>query len=148
MPSGSSLYFEDRHVISLEETNAVGNVYFARYLSWQGRCRELFLREKCPEILAQVAQGTLHLVTREVSCRYEVELFAGDVVSVRLRLKRHTHTRIWLAFEYVRVAGDVETTVATGDHTIACLVQPDRARPPTPAELPDALVAAFAPYLA
>ena len=35
--------FEYRHVVSFEETNLVGNVYFANHLSWQGRCRELFL---------------------------------------------------------------------------------------------------------
>ena len=36
--------FEYRHVIGFEETNLVGNVYYANHVRWQGRCRELVLR--------------------------------------------------------------------------------------------------------
>jgi hypothetical protein len=30
-------YFEWRHVVSFGETNLVGNVYYAHYLTWQGQ---------------------------------------------------------------------------------------------------------------
>ena len=46
--------YEYRHVVGFEETNLVGNVYFARFVSWQGRCRELFLRDHA---LAAVSDG-------------------------------------------------------------------------------------------
>ena len=32
-------YYEYRHIVSFEETNLVGNVYYVNYLRWQGRCR-------------------------------------------------------------------------------------------------------------
>ena len=46
--------YEYRHVVGFEETNVVGNVYFSRYVSWQGRCRELFLREGIPQSATNV----------------------------------------------------------------------------------------------
>ena len=36
--------FEYRHLVGFEETNLVGNVYYANHVRWQGRCREMFLR--------------------------------------------------------------------------------------------------------
>ena len=38
--------FEYRHVVGFEETNLVGNVYYVNHLRWQGRCREMFLRDQ------------------------------------------------------------------------------------------------------
>ena len=29
-------YYEHRHVVSFEETNLVGNVYYVNYVRWQG----------------------------------------------------------------------------------------------------------------
>ena len=40
--------FEYRHVVGFEETNLVGNVYYANHVRWQGRVRELFLRGRAP----------------------------------------------------------------------------------------------------
>jgi enediyne core biosynthesis thioesterase len=50
-------YYELRHVVGFEETNLVGNVYYANYVLWQGRCRELFLRDFAPEILKELSEG-------------------------------------------------------------------------------------------
>ncbi|MDI5903918.1 acyl-CoA thioesterase, partial [Streptomyces sp. 12257] len=49
-------YFEYRHTVGFEETNLVGNVYYVNYLRWQGRCRELFLKQKAPAVLADVQE--------------------------------------------------------------------------------------------
>ena len=43
-------YYEYRHVVTFRETNLVGNVYYTNHLEWQGRCRELFLRDHAPEV--------------------------------------------------------------------------------------------------
>ena len=45
-------YYELKHRVGFEETNFVGNVYYVNYLRWQGHCRERFLQEMCPEVLA------------------------------------------------------------------------------------------------
>ena len=47
-------YYEYRHLVGFEETNLVGNVYYVNYLRWQGRCREMFLLEHAPDVLADM----------------------------------------------------------------------------------------------
>lgn len=86
--------FEYRHVVSLEESNALGNVYFTHYLSWQGRCRELFLREYGRDSLPTAAQDVV--VTTRCSCEYLAELEPFDEVAVRMRLGQAVQNRLLL----------------------------------------------------
>ena len=58
--------YEYRHVVGFEDTNLVGNVYYVNHLRWQGRCREMFLREHVPELLNEL-QSDLALVTLPVT---------------------------------------------------------------------------------
>src|ERR671930_294956 len=67
--------YEYSHTVSFEETNLVGNVYYVNHLRWQGRCRELFLRDHAPQVLADL-ESDLALVTVRVSCEYLAELVA------------------------------------------------------------------------
>ncbi len=78
--------YEYRHVVGFSETNLVGNVYYTNHLSWQGRCREMFLRDHAPEVLEDLQNG-LALVTVRVSCDYLSELVAFDQLVIRMRLK-------------------------------------------------------------
>src|SRR5205807_1731949 len=59
--------YEYRHVVGFEETSLVGNVYYVSHLRWQGRAREMFLREHVPEILLEFERG-LALITLQCSC--------------------------------------------------------------------------------
>jgi enediyne core biosynthesis thioesterase len=136
-------YYEYRHVVCFEETNLVGNVYFAKYLSWQGRCREMFLREKAPEVLAELADD-LKLFTLKVECEYLAEITAFDELSIRMRLHEQTQTQIEFAFDYVRVKGDEELLVARGRQRIACMRGPNTRT--TPARVPEALRLALSRY--
>ena len=77
--------YEHRHVVGFEETNLVGNVYYANHIRWQGRCREMFLHEHVPELLKDLTRG-LALVTLRVSCEYYQELAAFDELAIRMRL--------------------------------------------------------------
>ena len=133
------LAYDYEHTVGLEETNLVGNVYFARYVSWQGRCRELFLRDHAPEILDELARD-LRLVTTRVSCDYYAELYALDRVVVRMTLARITQSRVAMRFEYLR-GGEL---AARGEQEIACLRS--RAGEYVTAPVPEPLRAALAPY--
>lgn len=112
--------FGYRHVVSFEDTNFIGNVYFVRYLSWQGRCRELFLQQYAPGVLEELSQGVA-LVTLSCSCEYLDQLHPFDEVLVLMKLKGVQQNRITLAFEYWRVAPGERTLVARGDHETACM---------------------------
>ncbi len=135
--------YEYRHVVGFEETNLVGNVYYVNHLRWQGRCRELFLRDHAPEVLAQLAQG-LCLVTTRCSCEYLEELAAFDELVIRMRLGALMQNRMSLVFEYWRRAGEDEQLVARGEQQVACMRREGARMVPTP--VPEALREALRLY--
>lgn len=128
--------YEIRHVVGFEESNLFGNVYFVNHLRWQGRCRELFLKDHAPGISSEMANG-LSLVTTRCSCEYFAELSPFDEVIVRMRLAALSQSRLTLAFEYWR-AGDL---VARGEQQVACMRRNGGGLYPAavPVELKDAL---------
>src|SRR5947208_10405354 len=91
--------YEYRHIVGFEETSFVGNVYYVNHLHWQGRARELFLREHAPDVLAELEHG-LALITLRCSCDYLGELKAFDEVVVRMSLDSISQNRIAMRFEY------------------------------------------------
>lgn len=113
-------HYEYRHTIGLEETNIVGNVYFVNHLRWQGRCREMFLRDHAPGVLAQLAEG-LSLVTVRCACEYHVELAPLDEISVWLFLDEIALNRISLRFEYWRIRPGPRQLIAEGSQVVACM---------------------------
>jgi enediyne biosynthesis thioesterase len=135
--------YEYRHVVSFEETNLVGNVYYVNLLRWQGLCREAFLREHVPGILDELNRGSC-LVTLHCSCDYLAELHAFDEVVVRMRLGGLTQSRIRMLFEYRRSAGGREEVVARGEQLVACMRREEGAM--VPAALPRELRQALQDY--
>ena len=135
--------YEYRHVVGFEETNLVGNVYYVNHLRWQGRCRELFLRQHTPEVLEELANG-LSLVTTRCSCEYLAELSAFDEVVIHMRLGELTQNRLTMSFEYFRVAGDKEELVARGEQQVAFMRREGGRMTPTP--IPPGLREALRPY--
>ena len=135
--------YEYRHIVSFEETSLVGNVYYVNHLHWQGRAREMFLREHAPEILDELDRG-LALITLHCSCQYLEELRAFDEIVVRMFLGSITQNRIAMRFEYWR-EGARPGLVARGEQEIACMRRVEGRMVPAavPAALEEAL-AAFA----
>ena len=83
--------YEYRHIVGFEETNLVGNVYYTNHVRWQGRVREMFLREHAPEILKAFEEG-FALATVKVSCEYLAELAAFDETSFACVCARSSKT--------------------------------------------------------
>ena len=133
--------YEYRHRVGFEETNLVGNVYYVNHLSWQGRCREMFLRDHAPQILDDLKDG-LALATVRCSCDYLLELEAFDEVVIRMRLGEVVQNRITLLFEYWRG----EELVARGEQQVACMRRQGHETVPT--AIPPALREALRPYTA
>ncbi len=129
--------YEYRHVVGFGETNIVGNVYFTHFLAWQGRCREMFLRDHAPEILAELAKD-LRLVTVRCSCDYIEEVWGLDEISVRMRLGEHMQNRITMDYEYYRCKDGKEQLVAKGQQQVACMRAEGEGAVPIP--IPEALL--------
>ena len=136
--------YEFRHVIPFEETNLVGNVYFANHLRWQGHCREHFLRDHAPDILRDL-EDDLRLVTTRCSCDYLAELRAFDDIIVRMRLGAVMRNRITLEFEYWRGEPPDGQLVATGEQQVACMKMQSHSLEPVP--VPDSLTRALEPFM-
>jgi len=137
-------YFEYRHTVGFEETNLVGNVYYVNYLRWQGRCRELFLKDRAPEILAEL-RDDLKLFTLKVDCEFFAEITAFDDLSIRMRLVELAQTQLEFGFDYVLLdSAGVDKLVARGRQRVACMRGPNTRT--TPTRVPDSLVAALRPY--
>jgi len=135
--------YEYRHLVGFEETNLVGNVYYVNHLRWQGRCREMFLREHAPEILEELARD-LALATVRCSCDYLAEIEAFDEIAVRMRLGGIIQNRITLLFEYWRRKGEGEELIARGEQVVACMRREGKRA--VPAQIPGALREALKPY--
>jgi enediyne biosynthesis thioesterase len=131
--------FDYRHIVGFEETNLVGNVYYVNHLRWQGRAREMFLRQYAPEILAELDNG-LALVTLHCSCQYLGELKAFDPVLIRMFLSAIAQNRIAMRFEYWR-EGVKDELVGRGEQEIACMRRHGEELLPTsiPAQLREVL---------
>ncbi|GAA2520082.1 acyl-CoA thioesterase [Winogradskya humida] len=134
------------HVVGFEETNLVGNVYYVNYLRWQGRCREMFLHDRAPEVLADLSTG-LKLFTLQVSCEFVAELTAFDEVAIDMSLVELTQTQLELSFEYLLVSEGHDRLVARGRQRIACM-RAAEGRGTEPVRVPEPLVRALAPYRA
>lgn len=136
-------YYEIRHTVGFEETNLVGNVYYVNYLRWQGRCREMFLKEKAPDVLEDLMRD-LKLFTLKVECEFFAEITAFDQLSVRMQLEELTQTQIEFTFDYVKINDGVQNLVATGRQRIACMRGENNDTVPT--RVPAALREALVPY--
>jgi enediyne core biosynthesis thioesterase len=131
--------YEMEHLVTFEETNLVGNVYYVNHVRWQGACRERFLEEHCPGMLAALRSG-LALATTRCSCAYYAELEAFDRVTVRMTLGSVSQNRVLMHFDYLRG----EQLVARGEQEIACMRRDGEAMTPVP--VPAEMLGALAGY--
>ena len=137
--------FEYRHIVTFEDTNVAGNVFYVNHFSWQGRCRELFLREHAPQVLAEIGKSVC-LLTTKCSCQYFAELIAFDEVVVRMTLAELVQNRVTMSFEYYRCNGGQEELVAHGEQQVITMQRDGERLVPIP--LPEALREAILPYVA
>ena len=135
--------YEYIHIVGFEETNLVGNVYYANYILWQGRCREMFLFDHAPDVIEQISSG-LALVTVNVSCQYLSELFAFDRVIIAMQLKEMVQNRITMGFEYWRTNAKEKSLVAIGEQQAACMRRVEGRNVPT--SIPSSLQQALETY--
>jgi enediyne biosynthesis thioesterase len=135
--------YEYRHTVLFEETNLIGNVYYVNHVRWQGRVREMFLRQFAPDILREL-DGELILTTLRCSCEYLDEIRPFDEVLIRMSLAALSQTRITLRFEYLCERNGAQKIVALGEQQIACMGR--RGQEFVPKAVPQSLREALAPF--
>lgn len=135
-------YFPYVHQVHFDETNLVGNVYFANYVRWQGHCREKFLYDNVPGVVADLQARTLALITVSVHVDHYYEAFAGDTVEVRMYPSASSGSRLSMRFDYMRNA----TKIASGSQTIACAAVSAETSTMQSCPVPASLLKAFHAY--
>ena len=116
--------FEYCTFVSFEETNVVGNVYFANYFVWQGKCREAFLREYAPQVLEDFKAG-FGMITKESACVFHQEAFAFQKIRIRMSLEKLSRTMIAMQFDYLREEDDGRLTLLAQGRQSAMWVSPE-----------------------
>ncbi len=86
-------------VVFLGDTNAEGNVYFARFFDWQGEVREAYLRQSItPEEWAGMTKARARLVTVRASTEYHKPLWFFDEVQIKMTTRKVRHASLELVF--------------------------------------------------
>lgn len=142
-PQGA--YFEYRFTTTFEETNLVGNIYFANYVLWQGKCREMFINEYCPDVADAINDG-LGLITLDLSAQYVSQLFAFDKVVMRMSLEAQSASRLMMNFEYYKDEGGHLTLVCRGHQATAAMREENGVM--VPVHFPDSMLEAIEEYKA
>jgi acyl-CoA thioesterase FadM len=117
----------------LEESNAVGNIYFANYGVWQGKARDRLLYRIAPSLYNSSATGSMiHCVATGTNHIREAMPF--DRISVRTQISAVYERGVRLEFDYVRLGYDQpDLKLARGFHEAACIPAATRGTPhPTP----------------
>lgn len=102
--------------VFLTDTNAEGNVYFARYFDWQGMAREDFFRQAVPDHMKVMASGT-KLITVHAWIKYEQETKLFDEIVIKIRTVSLKKMSMELDFVYFN--SRTKSIVAIGGQKLA-----------------------------
>ena len=102
--------------VFLTDTNAEGNVYFARYFEWQGMAREDFFRKAVPNHMEILRSGT-RLITVHAWLKYEHELHLFDEIEIKIRTTSLKKMSMELEFTYLNK--QTNQVVAIGGQKLA-----------------------------
>lgn len=113
-------FYEMSYCPTFEETNLVGNVYFANFVLWQGKCRERFLYEYCPEVLDHIRNG-LMLITVDLDCQFIHQVFAFDELIIRSCMTELTEFQMRMSFQYYKIQDNQELLVCTSNQSTTAM---------------------------
>ncbi len=108
--------FTYHKTVFLKDTNAEGNVYFARYFEWQGEAREDFFRHAVPDHMELLSSGT-KLITVHSWIKHEHESYVFDEVIIGVRTTSLKKMSMELSFEFVNI--NTRKIIAIGGQKLA-----------------------------
>ncbi|MCI5224621.1 MAG: hypothetical protein D3924_18625, partial [Candidatus Electrothrix sp. AR4] len=133
---------QQQFLTSLEDSNLVGNIYYAHYYSWQARVRDKYLFKLLPEIFKQNNGIEFTCVHAEVSHLQEAMPF--ETIEVSMYLKELFEEGFTLYFEYYSVNGqDKKKKLAHGAHTAICTALSPKTGIIKPITMPEVFMTQF-----
>lgn len=116
-------WFEHIHEVTFADTNMVGNVYFATYFMWMGKCRDVVMAEHYPELKDHIKNG-FGFATEYAHIDFLQEAFLFDTVVVKMMITDLSRTRIEFTYEFVNTSHD--TIIAKGQQAVVWVNQQHR----------------------
>jgi acyl-CoA thioesterase FadM len=121
-----------------DDTNSVGNIYFANYVRWVGKARELFFNVCAPDFDLKTTR--YYVLTRSFTHNFRRETREFEPIRVRIRVSSLNRKFVTLDHE---IYGSVRGLLGSGAQTLM-FVDTTNYRP---LDIPGEMLRAFAPYL-
>lgn len=103
-------------VVYLGDTNAEGNVYFARFFEWQGMAREEFLKVNVPDCM-EIMRAGIRIVTKNAWMVFQHECRLFDNVEIQIQTANLKPMSLELIFTFRNKASG--TTLGRGGERLA-----------------------------
>lgn len=126
------------HIVpTYDDTNSVGNIYFANYVRWVGKARELFFDVCMPRF--DLKTTNYFVLTRSFQHDFRREAREFERISVRIRIARNNRKFVTLAHE---IYSEVNGLLGRGEQSLM-FVDSVTFRP---LDVPRAIIEGFLPY--
>jgi acyl-CoA thioesterase FadM len=106
-------WFIYEFIATYNDTNSTGNVYFANYLAWVGKTRELFFRKAMPGFEVKVSPWLI--LTRSINHKFIREAREFDAIRVRLRFAKYNRKFVDIEHE---IWGSGDVMLGRGEQTL------------------------------
>jgi acyl-CoA thioesterase FadM len=98
-------WFSHQFIPTYQDTNSVGNVYFAMYLMWVGKTRELFFTHVVPEFNPKTSSYLI--LTRGIEHKFVKEIKEFDEVVIQIRIADYNRKFVTLEHRILDAHGDL-----------------------------------------
>lgn len=130
-------WFVMRMTPTYDDTNSVGNVYFANYVRWVGKARELFFNLCMPDF--DLATTNYYVLTRSFTHDFRREAKEFEAVTVRIRIAQHNRKFVTLEHD---IRSDTQGILGRGEQSLM-FVDTKNYRP---LDIPGPIIRGFLPY--
>ena len=117
-PQPGPLLAEQTFATAQEDSNVVGNIYFANYSVWQSRVTDRFIHSLAPHFFEdRGARGEAYRAETKI---YQLrDAMPFDKVSVVMRLDELYERGARLSYDFFRIEPEGATKIAAGTHLVA-----------------------------
>ncbi|UGB27552.1 thioesterase family protein [Methylorubrum sp. B1-46] len=120
-----------------DDTNSVGNVYFANYVRWVGKARELFFNTCMPDF--DLKSTDFYVLTKSFQHDFRREAAEFEPITVRVRIASHNRKFVTLAHE---IHSGINGLLGRGEQSLM-FVDTVQYRP---LDIPRTIIEGFLPY--
>jgi YbgC/YbaW family acyl-CoA thioester hydrolase len=132
-------WFCIRLVSTYDDTNSVGNVYFANYFRWVGKAREMFFAHSMPEF--DLRNTDFLILTKRFVHDFRCETSEFDHVTVRVRVA--SYNRKFVVMEH-EITSERHGLLGRGQQELMFVNSKGK---PRPIDIPGDVMRAFLPFM-